>query len=157
MLLRCFSDVSLLFMKCLIIIILSFCHLITIKIYSKHVIKSQYFRAWKTVTFCRFSYSPYSGSPRFNKSHLIKNIGNRPVPELRMPTHNLFISKPIIKSSRRCDLQPVIIHCHLYAGSICQITMTMCIDNHFTNGFYRKLIRLFSDQSLNCCAQTDIP
>ena len=73
-----------------------------------------------------------------------------------MPTHNFFVSKPIIKSPRRCDLQTVIIHCYLYAGGICQIAMAMCIDNHFTNGLYRKFISLFPDQSLNPCPQADI-
>lgn len=69
MFLRCFSDALPMFNKCISIIFLPFYYLAAIKIYSKHIIKSQYFWTWKTITFAASFIPripvPYASYPLF--------------------------------------------------------------------------------------------
>ena len=146
MLLRCFSDVFLFFHR----------RNTSKKIHSKHIIKYLETRHGKSITFGCTKNPFYTGSPGFHKSHLAKYIGNRLITNLGVSIHKFFISKTIVKSSRRGHFQSIIINRYLNTGIVYQITMTMGIYNHFADSLQWKFIRLLPNQSINRHTKTNI-
>ena len=100
-----------------------------------------------------------AGEPRapfLDQLHPAEYLRDRPISNLRPTVDSFFQRQPAVKHSRRGDFQPVVVNCHLNVRIIHIIPMTDGVGNHLTYRADRKLITLFSYQSVDLHALINV-